>query len=324
MDLFDKGWLDSTELWDNISRLKGIYQQQMAEAPRWNPEVAVVIDERGPYYLSTTSLLTDSLYSGLRSQFYRMGTSFNLYLLSDVLEGRVELPKVTLFLGAWYLESQEREVLKTALKGKTAIWFYGAGYLSETGASTENMADLTGFDFDQIDRKKSTITFTDNKKWNGTLEHAAFDPVHIEMTPKKWAFIQRKKTIEYAPCWSVQEQMRTKPLATFGDGTTALAVKNHEGFRSVYCGITSLPSQFLRNVLKNSGVHLYLDSDDVVSTDGHFLSVSASEAGYKTIFLGKGDRLIRLDTGEEVELHNGLHRENYRLGQTRFFWIKKR
>ena len=323
MDLFNKSWMDSPELWANISRLKDIYQQQLSQPADWSPDVAVIIDERSPYYLSTTRQLTESLYSGLRSQFYRMGTSFNLYLLSDVLENRVELPKVNIFLGAWYLEGQDRDTLKTALKGKTALWFYGSGYLSETGSSVENMTDLTGFCFDQHRQKRSTITFRDNRQWNGKLENSAFDPVRFAMVPEKCATMLFDKTIDYAPCWSVKKQLRTEPLASFEDGTTALAVKDYSGFQSIYCSITSLPAQFLRNVLKNNGVHIYLDSDDVVSTDGHFLSVSASQAGLKTIFLDKKDTLVRVDTGEVVQTPKGVLREKFQQSQTKFFWIQQ-
>ncbi len=58
MDLFDKGWLNSTGIWNHISKLNKIYKKQLNVKPSWNPEVAVIVDERSPLFLACNNNLT--------------------------------------------------------------------------------------------------------------------------------------------------------------------------------------------------------------------------------------------------------------------------
>ena len=88
-----------------------------------------------------------------------------------------------------------------------------------------------------------------------------------------------------APLWAVEPGPGVTPLAALPSGETLVAAKTGpEGLR-VYVGTTDAPAALLRNVLKASGVHTYVDSDDVVSADARFLALTATQAGTKRVVL---------------------------------------
>ena len=96
MDLLNEGWLDSDEIWENISELYKIYSDKLNTKIKFTAEVAVIIDERSPIYLAYSY---SPLYAGLMTQLYRIGSPVKFHLLSDVIDSTVKLPKANIFLG---------------------------------------------------------------------------------------------------------------------------------------------------------------------------------------------------------------------------------
>jgi len=89
-----------------------------------------------------------------------------------------------------------------------------------------------------------------------------------------------------------------------------------------YVGALHCPAKLLRNILQESGVHLYCDSDDIILTDGQFLGITATFPGPKhLVFPGRCDvteattgRLIAGDVDHlDVELE---------LGETRLYRLQ--
>jgi hypothetical protein len=308
IDLTGEGWLNSPILWDNIGTLRKIYEQQFAVPAQWQPSVAVIVDERSSRYLADTNVLTEPICSNLRREFYRLGTDFRMNLLSDVLEDRMTLPPVTFFVGCWYLTAEEREKIHKLLEGKTAVWFCGSGYVSEDSASEQNMTSLTGFQFRQKQRDATQITFENNYTWNGNLSGLTLNS-------------RGNVASSILPLWAVQAETPVKSLARFADGSTAIATRNMKSWKSIYIGSTFCPARFLRNLLKIAGVHVYLDSDDVVSTDGEFLAIMASNAGIKNIHVPDGKALYSIETEELLLPVNGLVSQYFNVGQVRYYRI---
>jgi len=322
VDVFDDGWLDSTGIWQNISKLKSIYEGQLGVKSSWNPEVAVIIDERSPFYLACSKDLLNPLYSVLRTRLYRMGVPFNMYLLGDVLDGSVELPKVNIFLGAWYLTSSERATPHTALSGKAAVWFHGAGYMNETGAATANIEDLTGFDLVQVDSRPAQIDFVSNSPWNDGLVGTSFKPSIFSYGSAN-VFETADQNITYDIAWAVGGPGNAVQLGTYSSSIyTGLAVMDYSGFKSFYCGIAGIPSQFLRNVCKNMGVHVYVDDDYVMDTDGKFFSVCSPKVELQDIVLSNNNYLTCMNLGTFKTSSGGIVNDNFSsIGETRTCWI---
>ncbi|RKY23008.1 MAG: hypothetical protein DRP62_06760, partial [Planctomycetota bacterium] len=310
MDLFGREWLNSVEIWDNIARLKKIYEQQFHQTAVWKPQVAIIVDEKSPLYLAGNRTLSGPLLTDFRRELYRMGTGFRINLLSDVLSGRLELPKVTLFLECLHLTDGERTKLIKALEGKTAVWFYGSGYLNDRKASILNMEKLTGFRFTENPKGgTAAITFdVDNPLVKGIMG--------TTYAPKIY-----EPEINFCPLWSINDDKSATTLAHFSDGTIAAAMVDTGTLKSIYIGTAGCPAQLIRNILLESGVHIYLDSNDVVSTDEKFLAITASNAGIKNIHVPKGKALYCIETEEFLSPVNGVVSQYFNVGQVRYYWI---
>lgn len=282
MDLIGDGWYNSPELWDNIRQMRSVYEYNLQFPKSFEPEIAVFIDADGAFQLAHSNRISLPLFSTFRTQLYRIGAPVGFYLLSDLLEGRVSAAKVNLFLGAWNLDNEERKTLHEVLPGKTAVWFYGSGFMNGAETGTEWMEKLTGFSFIQNPG-------TGSIRMDGELATNSED----EFRPLFWKTNRDRRTtkaegrdISLNPRWSVRSgNSRVQELARFTDGSVAVARRSYEGFESVYAGTLGLPAAALRSLCRDAGVHVFLDSDDVVNADDHFLAVSATTAGIKEIHM---------------------------------------
>ena len=320
MDLVDDGWFNSESIWDYLGDLRNIYEKQMAFPKTFAPEVTVIVDTSGPFYLADSNKLTTPLISAFRTQLYRMGTPCSFYLMSDVVNGKAPLGKVNLFLGAWNLDSAERQVLTQRLQGRTAVWFHGSGYMNGSVSSATNMTQLTGFEFD-TDSGSATLRLPPFKA--GASERI-FEPLDWETDKelKMSKTVGRDKVL--TPRWVVKNDSEVRILGTYLDGKQAVARQMYQGFNSIYVGGLGLPASYLRELCRAEGVHIYVDSDDVVSADEHFLSVSASTAGEKTIRLPFAGTLTDLDSGKGYSIPDGQALVlPFLEGETRLFSIER-
>lgn len=114
--------------------------------------------------------------------------------------------------------------------------------------------------------------------------------VHLEVGAEDGLAAQLGMGVERAlgtettldPLWVVTDEQAAS-VGRYGDGGTAVAARvTPDGLR-VYIGALHCPATLLRSILKASDLHLYSDSDDVVLTDGEFLTFVATSQGPKRL-----------------------------------------
>jgi hypothetical protein len=97
-----------------------------------------------------------------------------------------------------------------------------------------------------------------------------------------------------------------------GQEASGLSVRRFGDWTSIYSAAPCLPATLLRRLLANSGVHLYVDGDDIVYGNRSFLAVHSRDAGRRSLRLpgpgwsitdvvsgaviGRGERDVILDT----------------------------
>jgi beta-galactosidase len=278
MDLGGIGWLAGQDIWDEINSLRTIYDEHLKVPAQWTPEVAVIVDEESPSYLACNPRIMRSLASVMRRQYYRMGAPFSMYLLSDLVAGRVPPAKIYLFVGCFHLDDAARRAVHEQTQGRTAVWFYGSGYLNDD-ASASNMSTLVGMPLKEVpSTKNGMVTYTDTGH-----------PLTAGLADVTFGTDQA-----LSPLWTVEEGDGVHVLGRFKNGQPAVVAKG----RSLYIGTTDVPSALFRNILKTAGVHVYIDTPDVLLTDGRFLSITASQAGPKAIRLPAPACVRSLPSGE--------------------------
>lgn len=289
MDLGGVGWLDGQDIWQNIARLKTHYDQNVAAPATFAPEVAVIVDERSPRAIACNRTIMREQCYLLRAKLYRMGAPIRVHYLGDLLAGKVPPAKAYLFLDPFHLDQAARKAIADATRQKTAVYFYGSGFLGDR-ADDQLVSELVGMPVTRIEAESAQVKLLQDDR--PLLRGLSAEPFGAKA--------------KLDPLWAVEPGPGVTPLAALPSGEALVAAKTGPGGLRVYVGTTDAPAALLRNVLRASGVHTYVDSDDVLSADARFLALTASEAGTKRVVLPKAttvrdlyaDRVIGTDVSQ--------------------------
>ena len=131
-------------------------------------------------------------------------------------------------------------------------------------------------------RNGATVIFTpgagifkDNKlSAEGMKEVTGFD------------FVPTGKKMPFAPA-----QLAGKPYV----------VKNYANHRKIYLGSTELTADLYREIFRSAGVHIWINSNDALNTNGASCFIHADQAGEKTVYLPYKAKVTDLITGKNVE-----------------------
>lgn len=300
MDLGSSGWFNDAGMWAEMKRLAPLDEALLAQPRPFGPEVAAVIDEQSMIAVAHGGQLVTvpGVYEARRA-LGRMGTPYGQYLLDDVAAGRAPARMVVL-LTAWKLSAERRKQLIEATRGRLKVWCYAPGYQSETGTSLAAMEELTGF------------------------RHRFVSP------PTAWAEpTETGRRLGLAHGFGVKQPVRplfsveAKPdeiLATYSDGSPAVAMRQTANGPSLFVGPPGLTSDLLRLAARRAGVHLFTSSDCNVVANGPYLLLHGAEDGTLELDTGRKSPVLDLLVGQSVGEGPKL-RLPMRHGQTRLLRI---
>ena len=260
MDLGATGWFDDPRMWDEMNRLKALDEPLLRKPIPFRPEVALVIDERSMMRVAAggDAVTRPGVYE-VRRAAARMGTPYGQYLLDDVIAGRVSA-KLYVFLNAWCLSPRERQELLRVTRGAARIWCYAPGYQEPNQVSLPAMRELTGFQLEKVSGQKARATLSDRGRQLGLTSdfgtEASLDPL-----------------------FHAVDAETNETLATYPDGTAAVAMRSGDAGSSIFVGPPGLTADLLRLAAQRAGVHLYTHSDCNVVANGPYLLLHAAAEG---------------------------------------------
>ncbi len=283
---FGTGWMADPTIYDNFARTRDIWQERKAPA-KFSPEVAIITDEDSFFCLRNGNAITAPSISGIRLQFNRMGCPVGLYLMEDVCDGLLpDGVRFLVFLNAYRVTDEQLVALRRATAGKSALWMYAPGYVNED-ASVDNIRRLLGF---QV-------------VWapEGTAARVAVSqdaPAPLQGLAGS-AF---GSAGQVTPLFSVAPgQEGVVSLGTFeGTEHVALAMRKEAAGTTVFCGGLDVSADAFRELARDAGVHIYCESNDVISARPGFVTIHASEAGQKTLHFPEPVALQDLYSGEKL------------------------
>ena len=77
-----------------------------------------------------------------------------------------------------------------------------------------------------------------------------------------------------------------------------------------------LPATLMRNIARQAGVHIWVDSDDALYADGGYVGLHAATAGEKTITLPADCTAVDMITGRSVPVEGREARVQMEFGDT--------
>ena len=261
----------------------------------------------------------DLFVNGLRNWVLpELGAPVDEYLLEDL--PRVQRSyRLLIFPDALRVSLPLREAVHARLRadGATALWFYGAGYVSDDGPSLTNCEQLTGI---RLGRTGEGAALALKRASVRPLDPSLFEegclPRHRDFDGYLWPSA-REAPYRFAPVFHADDpEADTRDLLA-ASGLPGYVVKSMDGWRSAWLGAPMPKPGILRELAREAGVHLYADDGSTVYAGNGFLALIAREDGALHVALPHaGVRLTDAFTGEPVDLEvsSGL---NMRRGEVR-------
>ncbi|MCF7816425.1 MAG: hypothetical protein K9M54_00955 [Kiritimatiellales bacterium] len=286
-NLFSEGRFNDQKIWDMYKPYLDWMQQRAETAPPFQPQVAVVASADNMALLKTKAYgITERWLYQNRFSLNRVDTSIGYYLQSD-LATLPDSVRCVILLNPYRITANEKSVLAERFMrdGKMIIFCYMPNVYDDTGFNPNGTA-FCGIDLEL----NTTSLFPESKTENGT----AFGGRQFGR--------QKKQPVEIS--LSVKDR-NAEPLAHYSSTRdVSCALKEMQGWTSVYLGSSGLPPALWRTLFQKAGCHLFFEScstdfdkPDFVQANGDFLMVQSATGGRKTIRLPqKVGRVYRFDT----------------------------
>jgi hypothetical protein len=275
----------------------GEWALQLDRAPQ--NEIAVFLDDESYFYSSNRNDVS------LPGVFYqkvidlpRIGASHGVYLLRDLLEGRVPAFKLGIFLNAFRLDRVRREALKKQIQCDdiTALWLYAPGYIYDDATTfaypppkdiptaplhVNNMTDLTGLQFGRTEGP-----------WPAHMHITHFQHEITRDVPQD-LFWGAQRAL--SPIFHVDDADAIalgQVITQMSRAQTGLALKEMEKWNSIYCATPNLPAVVMRGIARYAGAHLYSNAGDVLHATPELLSVHTTGGGPRAFTLPRQAEVI--------------------------------
>lgn len=237
-------------------------------------ELACVVSELTPMYHrqypgnlhqyreTVANLLCDRITEGL----YRIGVPLDWYLSSDLSKANFSQYKVIYFFNQVVATEQERaaiERLKNA--GRTLIFLWSPGFLTETSAGSKFSSELTG-----IHMSEETLR----------------GPARVRITDFTMPMTRELATIRslgtdfiYSPLLAIEDS-EAKVFGRYEwNEMPAAACKTYRGWTSVVLGTCTSEPELLRAIMRNAGCTIRCETGDVIMENRSVLGVHAWHGG---------------------------------------------
>ncbi len=281
MDLPAQGWFNDARIWEEMSLLHPVDAAMLDRRQPFTPEVAAVVDEDSMCHLPSGSaaFAAELVYRG-REALGRSGAPYGQYLLDDVLAGGVPA-KLQVFLSAWALSPTKRAALARQQGPRvTRVWCYAPGYLYPDRADVAGIAEVTGFEARAVTVPTAEATPTETGRKLGLA--APWGP---------------RQPI--SPLFSVAATP-DETLATYSDGSPAVAVRRSEKGIDVFVGVPQLTAELVRALARMAGAHVFTEGKAAVWAAEGYLSLQAHEDGPVVINTGRKGTVVDALDGQPL------------------------
>ncbi|MBN1445177.1 MAG: beta-galactosidase [Candidatus Omnitrophica bacterium] len=320
---FGLRWYEHPEVMPSVAKTAELHKEALKKDRRRNAEIAVIVNQRSVTYLRSSNAVTvPVLTKQYFEQIPKIGAPFDSYLLQDM--DNMPDYKLYIFLDTFALNEKEKESIRRVVrqKGRTALWIYAPGYITEDGLSDEAMSEITGIKLLSKDIGGQLRAYLCDMQHPITadcspgLEWETQEPIGPIIT-------SRDKDARILGMLHASPVLNSRGYERWGvEYDTGLAVKEFENWRSVWCGVPDMPADLLRGIARYAGVHIYSEGNDFLCTNNSMVSIHAAYAGKRTIKLPKPARVVDAFTGEVISEKTDSFDTELKQYETKMWWLE--
>lgn len=251
-------------------------------------EIAFIYDEESISLVShRTTVEVVELFRNY--EIARIGAGVDQYYHNDMSHPKMPDYKLYVFFNTFALTDEERKSIKEKLKKNNAValWIYAPGIInleSSKKFDVKHMSELIGINMIQVNEKWPT-KFQPHES-STLLGNLNPDIMYGSNTRKPHGnILVNFKTIDtyVSPLFYADDKNAKHEAYYLLNGYPAVTSKFVDGFYSIYHGAKMVRSDFIREVAKFAGVHIYSESEDVIYVNNNYLTIHASTTGTKKI-----------------------------------------
>ena len=297
-----RGFFDDPRIMQRIGETTGLMRKSARKGGnRFRPDVVVVrADDPGKYRSANNNAVRAAEFYQTM-QLETSGVPYDVHYLDDILS-RPELQdyKVYIFLQNTWIGRRDRWLIEKKLKcgGRTLVWLYDVGYISEGGKSAAAMSKLVGMRIrteEKYERLTPQIVGASHPLAQGVAPFQGMSEMLLAISsldgPNRW--VARPQ-----PFWI--DDPAVTPLARYAEnGRTAMAVREFDGWTSIYLAApNSLGNDLLNTIARRAGAYVCGKPGQSIHMSGRFISLHGMKSEEYAIALPPGaQRVIDPDTG---------------------------
>jgi hypothetical protein len=279
-------------------------------------QIALVVDHYSLAYMAQGNALSLPLLARQQAELAEVGAPYDVWLLDDLIAGRMPDYKLYVFVNAFFLDARAREVVRNHVgrNGKTALWIFAPGAMDRS-MSGRTALELTGL----------SVAFVPK---TALLRVKIVDAAHpvVDGVPKN---LEYGTTEEAGPVFFALpnrgDMLGTIRVPSLGDGEArewaGLIAREFDGWTSIYSAAPHVPAVLLRAIARSAGVHLYVDPGGAVYANASVVAVHALTAGDKRIRLPHATDVRDALSGEPIASDAQEMTVAMRQGETRIFYV---
>ena len=260
---------DDRELMKRIGELTADATRTLALSRGPVDEIALVVDEKSLCYLKVGDPLGRELLIEQLPALHRVGAPVGHYLASDLgrlVDHRVLVLSTSIAPDA----AQRRAVERLKSDGRVLVFCYAPGLYRDGQLDAAAMAEFCGIRLGLVEEPMGLrTTLRAGHKLTDGMDGVEYGPV-----PDR----------EIAP-FAVADDPKAVVLGTLADGRPGLVVRQFAAWTAVFSTAPLLPRDLLRNLAEFAGVHLYVDTPDVVWACEDMLAICVNEPGTRRVRL---------------------------------------
>lgn len=312
MDLWGEGWLDGDEIWGTLGWFPDIATRCSKTRRRTSPEVVALLDERSLCHFNGGEGLMQKVLLSNRESLCRCGATVGVYLQSDVTHKDFPTDaKLYLFLTPYRLPEAQRAAIRDKLwgGGRTLVWFYGVGTMTDRDALEEPTPDVVGLNLRP-------------QPWHSEIGTRIVQPGHVVVQGVPDRTLGTRMCLN--PSYYVDDD--SPGMVILGEyeqtGLPSLVLRNYGDGTTIFCGEPMLTPELLRGLCRYAGVHLYTRAPEDYAQAGYgWLTLHVLRDGFRTLTLPDGT--IACDASERICSSSGAreYRSQVRARSTYVFYI---
>lgn len=330
MGLLQDGRFNLPEIWDAY---KPVFEWLKADPvrPAYRPQVAMVVDENAlPYLAEGDRAVVGRWLYELRNILARVDTTVGIYLQSD-LDKIPDSVRCLVLATPYEIDAKAKEALRTRWMrdGRVIVFCQFPDAFTEA-ARLDPPGAITGMNLKVLDRAAQPVsTVTADGLFGPWAEQTVGAP--LDRAVIYW---RPNATLPPIGPIMVVDDPEAVPLARYNalpGKPVSVAMKQMEGWTSVFTGVHSLTPAMWRTLAAAGGTHLYLDNPsedfdrpDVIEATDDFLMVISGRDGGRTLSFLEPVKLVPVDGGSgSSETLSKSHQLRLEAGKPRLFRLER-